>query len=360
MRKERVEKLREIMRRNKGDVAIINTWENMWYFTGLVEKYATGGSTLATFVLTEDEENMVVKEKGVESVELETSFQSPISIPREENLNNGLVEWIKEHFPKSRRILVDNISVDLYYLLAKTFKDVDPSFAIEIEKLRSIKSDDEVRIMRKTSEITVDAMKKIPELLKPGVTGREIAAEIEYYVRKRGADLTVTLARSGKLTSLWGVPPSDEKMMSGPFQLDLTIRYKGYYSDWARYYSVGKLDERLAKAARITLEAQNKAIEDVKAGVDASAPYRKAVEVYREYGLDGMQYGGIGHGIGIKTHEYPGLRAGSSAKLEKNMIVCVEPAIYFAGIGGVRVEDQYLVKEDGAEPLVSLEHETWK
>ncbi|TDQ41658.1 M24 family metallopeptidase [Aureibacillus halotolerans] len=223
-----------------------------------------------------------------------------------------------------------------------------------IEQLRQVKDDDEVKIIQEAARIADAAFDHVLNLLKPGVSEWSIANELEMFMRNQGAASSSfdTIVASGKRSALPHGVASTKRIESGDFvTLDFGAYYQGYCSDITRTVAVGEPSDVLKKIYNIVLDAQKQAVASIapgKSGIEIDAVARDLIskEGY------GPNFGhSTGHGIGLEVHEGPSLSIKGEEALAPGMIVTVEPGIYVAGIGGVRIEDDVLVTESGHQVL---------
>lgn len=223
-----------------------------------------------------------------------------------------------------------------------------------VEKLRLIKSPSEINILKEAAEIADAAYKHILTYVKPGLKEIEVANELEFFMRKQGAvsssfDIIVA---SGYRSALPHGVASDKIIEKGDFvTLDFGAYYKGYCSDITRTFAVGEPSDELKKIYAIVLEAQLRGMNGIKPGMTG----KEADALTRDY-IKAQGYGdyfghSTGHGLGMEVHEGPALSFRSDTVLEQGMIVTVEPGIYVAGLGGVRIEDDIVITENGNESL---------
>jgi Xaa-Pro aminopeptidase len=223
-----------------------------------------------------------------------------------------------------------------------------------VEALRAIKDEGELDIIRKTVALADAALAHIVEFIEPGMTEREVAWELEAYMRTHGAekvafDLIVGAGPNGAMPHH---EVSERVIGTGePIVMDLGARIAGYHSDLTRTICLGQPDERFTEIHDLVLRAQLAAEAAIRGGVVAGEADNAARQVIAEAGY-GEQYGhGLGHGVGLAVHEDPFIRQGAEEVLEPGMVFTVEPGIYLPDWGGVRLEDMVLVQEDGAEVL---------
>ncbi|KZE40135.1 Xaa-Pro dipeptidase [Bhargavaea cecembensis] len=225
-----------------------------------------------------------------------------------------------------------------------------------IEKLRMIKTDDELMTIRKAAKIADEAFDHILTFIKPGVTELEVSNELEFCMRRLGAAESSfdTIVASGKRSALPHGVATGKVIENGDMvTLDFGALYDGYVSDITRTIAVGEPSEELKKIYHIVLEAQQRACSALKPGMTGREADAVARDYISEHGY-GEAFGhSTGHGIGLEVHEGPGLSFRSDTVLEPGMVVTVEPGIYVPGLGGVRIEDDVLITEDGCELLTS-------
>jgi Xaa-Pro aminopeptidase len=223
-----------------------------------------------------------------------------------------------------------------------------------IEKLRLIKTESEIKILKEAADIADAAFKHILEFIRPGVTELEVSNELEFFMRKAGATSSSfdIIVASGYRSALPHGVASEKIIESGDFvTLDFGAYYKGYVSDITRTVSVGKPDEKLKEIYDIVLEAQLRGMAGIKPGMTGKEADALTRNFIAEKGY-GEYFGhSTGHGIGLEVHEGPALSIKSDIVLEPGMVVTVEPGIYIPGLGGVRIEDDTLITKDHNETL---------
>lgn len=223
-----------------------------------------------------------------------------------------------------------------------------------VEGLRAIKDGNELDIIRRAVALADAAFAYIVEFIEPGMTEREVAWELEAYMRTHGAekvafDLIVGAGPNGALphheVSERVIGPGE------PIVMDLGAQVAGYHSDLTRTICLGQPDERFTEIYDLVLQAQLAAEAVIRGGTVAGEADNTARQVIAEAGY-GEQYGhGLGHGVGLAVQEEPFVRQDAKEVLKPGMVLTVEPGIYLPDWGGVRIEDMVLVKEDGVEVL---------
>lgn len=223
-----------------------------------------------------------------------------------------------------------------------------------VEKLRLIKTDAEIKILKEAADIADAAFKHILDFLRPGKTELEVSNELEFFMRRAGATSSSfdIIVASGHRSALPHGVASDKVIETGDFvTLDYGAYHKGYVSDITRTVAVGEPDAKLKEIYDIVLEAQLRGMDGIKPGMTGKEADALTRDYITEKGY-GEYFGhSTGHGIGLEVHEGPGLSMKSDIILEPGMVVTVEPGIYIPGLGGVRIEDDTLITKDLNETL---------
>ena len=227
--------------------------------------------------------------------------------------------------------------------------------SVELDSLRQVKDAAEVNLIRTACEIADDAFEKILEVIKPGVREVEIAAELEYFMRRFGSEKAAftTIVASGWRGALPHGVASEKKICAGELiTMDFGATYGGYCSDITRTICVGKASNEQKKIYNAVLDAQLYGLEIITAGKGGKAIDEAVRERLTNAGYEKFFVHGLGHGVGLEIHEEPRLSKLSKCEsLLPNMIVTDEPGIYIENFGGVRIEDTVLVTSGKAEAL---------
>lgn len=241
------------------------------------------------------------------------------------------------------------------YNVYKSYKDKYPELdfvSIDgmIEDLRRVKTPEEIKKMQAAQDITDKAFSQVLKVLTPEMTEIDVAAELEYAMRKLGADGTAfdTIAVSGKASSVPHGTPRNVKLERGFLTMDFGARLDGYLSDMTRTVVIGKADDVMKKLYNTVLTAQVKAIEFLRVGVDAGEADKVARDIINAHPEFKGTFGhSLGHSIGLFVHEQPGLSPKSfGTKLFAGQVTSVEPGIYLFGKYGCRIEDMVAILEN--------------
>ncbi len=231
-----------------------------------------------------------------------------------------------------------------------------------VETLRARKDDDELARLRRAAAIAGEAFEATLPLVKPGAVERDLALEIEWRMRRAGAEAVAfeLIVASGPRSALPHGRADGRRLAAGEFVVfDIGARYEGYHSDMTRTVHTGRPDGEERLLYETVLEAQRRALDALRPGAAARAVDAAARSVIEAAG-HGRRFGhGTGHGVGLLVHEAPRVAPQSSEVLEAGMVVTVEPGIYFPGRRGVRIEDMALVAPGGAVALTSSPKDSW-
>lgn len=226
-----------------------------------------------------------------------------------------------------------------------------------IESLRMRKDPSELAQMRKAAILAGEIVEFGIGLLKPGIREREVAASIEYEMRRRGASGPAfeTIVAFGERAALPHARPTDKRLRKYELVvLDLGVILAHYCSDITRTVFVGRAPKRIRTWYRAVLEAQAAAIGVVRSGVTCGAVDAAARQVLARHKLDQLFVHSTGHGLGLEVHEEPRLARGQKKRLETGNVVTIEPGVYAEGFGGIRIEDDVVVHAGGREVLTRV------
>ena len=225
-----------------------------------------------------------------------------------------------------------------------------------IEPLRRCKSEEEIEAIRAAAAITDSAMEQLPHLVKPGISEREFAWQLERFMRDQGASgmAFTPIVAFGANSARPHHAPGDRELRTGDIILvDMGARRGGYNSDLTRTYFFGEAPDELFRSIfDIVLAAQTEALANIKPGIDSQEAHSLAAHVIAGAGYGEEFSHGLGHGLGLEIHEDPFLSPLRSPQtLVEKMVITIEPGIYLPGWGGVRIEDLAVVTRNGTECL---------
>ena len=319
--------------------------------------YLTGFSGASALLIPKNGENKVyVYGVNYEHAKTDLTEFSVEVVKRGENLMAKIAKQAEAI--NIRRLAVDALNIESWRILSKVFGnekmlETDHGF---IRELRGVKDAEEIELMRKAADLTSEGMRVACEKLVAGIREYELAAEIEYAMRKQGSQGTAfeTIVASGACSAFPHGGCSDKEIREGDLVVvDIGATYKSYVSDMTRTFVVGKPSEKHMKLYRIVKTAQDKAFEAIKPNVKAANIDGVARKVIADAGYGEYFVHGLGHGVGLEVHEPPTLSPDSKDVLAEGNIMTIEPGIYFVGYGGIRIEDTVLLQRNGAEKLTN-------
>lgn len=227
-----------------------------------------------------------------------------------------------------------------------------------VEGLRRIKDEAEIQAIRESIAIAEQAFERFRAEVRPGRTEKDLADALESHLRACGAASPAfpTIVATGRNAALPHYQPSREARLGDDDLLlvDWGASGRPYKSDLTRVLATGMVTPKFQEVYRSVLSAQSRAIRAIRPGVSAKAVDAEARQAIKEAGFGEFFNHGLGHGFGIEIHERPFLGREPDEPLEPGMVLTIEPGIYLPDWGGVRIEDDVLVTENGAERLTRL------
>lgn len=338
---ERVNKLQAQLGKNEIDALLVTKRENIRYLSGftgssgVIVITSNSASFITDFRYTEQANDQV---KGYDIIELDTS------------LIKSVADVVSRESIKRLGIEQDAMTVGQYRAYEKEVEAQLTETSGIVEKLRLIKDESEIKIMKEAAAIADAAYAHIQTFIRPGRTEREVANELEMFMRSKGADSSSfdMIVASGLRSALPHGVASDKVIESGELvTLDFGAYYKGYCSDITRTLAIGPISDELRQIYDTVLRAQLAGVEGIRAGITGIEADALTRDIIKEAGY-GEYFGhSTGHGLGMEVHEAPGLSFRSDTVLEPDMVVTIEPGIYINGVGGCRIEDDVVITEDG-------------
>lgn len=225
-----------------------------------------------------------------------------------------------------------------------------------VGRLRAVKDPEELSAMREATELISNVFEKVLKVIHPGVRETDLAAEIEYQMKRAGAagPSFETIVASGPRSAWAHARPTSKLLKKNELVvLDQGAILRHYCSDLTRTVFVGRAPSKVRQLYSAVLEAQTAAKRAIRPGIEAEAVDRAARQVLKKRGLGRYFTHSTGHGLGIEVHEVPRLGRGERTLLEAGMVVTVEPGVYVEGFGGIRIEDDVVVTSHGFEELTT-------
>ena len=276
-------------------------------------------------------------------------------------LTKEVTKWIKRLKLKRVAFEQNRISFDEHRQLAEAAAPARlHPISDAVEHLRRVKSSAEVAMIRASVQVNSAALYEALQRFKPTMTEIDLAAEIEYRMRRLGAEGTAfeTIVASAARSALPHARPTNNPIASDQLLLvDMGARVAGYCSDMTRTHVIGKLNPKMRRMYRAVLESQLAAVNEVRPGVTCAAVDRAARDVLRGFGFDKLFIHSTGHGLGLEIHEAPRVGRKERTKLEPGMVITIEPGVYLENLGGIRIEDTVAVTSSGCEVLTPTDKE---
>ncbi len=381
----RVEKLQKAMIIHSLEAILILQNADLFYFTGAIQQGAL-------YVPVEGEAIYLVRkdfararmESGLKEI---VPFKSPRDIP-------GVLADFGYALPKTVGMELDVVPVSVMQRFQKGLGECVISDATPlIRNVRAVKSDYEINILKDAALIVDKVCKRVPEILKEGMTDLELTAELEFVARKAGHQGLVRM-RGFNNELFYGhvfsgpdsaVPTYSDTPLGGiglnpsfpqgasyksirenePITVDFTGIFDGYIVDQTRMFSIGELPEKLARGYVDMVLIMNHGKEIAKPGASWGGVYDECLQMacdmgYQDHfmGSKGAQVSFVGHGVGVELDEYPFIARGfNDYELQENMVFAFEPKVVFPGLGAVGVEDTFWVGADGLKHLTFSNHE---
>jgi len=332
-----------ILKENKVDALLIYSSENRYWFTNFHSSEGYLLITKAKAILFVDGRYITDAKKNVKNVDKIVEFGDVFQLINQEIENYKIKNLGFE----------DEFIVYRQFLWFKNQLNVKLK-AVDLKKLRVIKTDAEIKIIKQACEITSKTFSDLVQLIKVEMSEKEIDALIYKLLLKNGADSYsfFPVVASGNRGALPHGPSTKKLIAQNDFlTIDFGCTYQGYCSDMTRTIAFNQPKQELIKIYNIVKEAQEKGIKAIKPGVST----KEIDAICRNY-ITAKGYGkyfihSTGHGLGIQVHEFPRVSPYCDYKLAENMIITVEPGIYIPNLGGIRIEDDILVTKNGYQIL---------
>lgn len=343
--KTRLDKLRAKLIEKELDAVLITKRENYLYFSSFTGSFAFLVVTKEAAVLMTDFRYME-----------QASMQAPLYeiVEYKNSQTAGLNEILRARNIKKLGFEDSNLTYEKYL---EFYNNLDVRKFIplgaSIESIRMIKDLHEINVITKAVEIADKAFEHILNYLKPGATELEIAAELEFKMKKLGAKAASfeTIVASGKRSSMPHGVASEKKLeMGDTITMDFGAVFEDYCSDMTRTVFLGQPGKEMVEIYNTVLKAQLEGLNGARAGLSGKEIDGMARKIIYDSGYEGKFGHGLGHGVGLEIHEEPRLSPLGSFKMEDGMVVTVEPGIYVNGLGGVRIEDMVVI--NGNKPIV--------
>ncbi len=342
----RIRTLQKMLAREKLDGFLVTSLTNIRYLCGFT---GSNGMMLVTrtkamfYTDFRYQEQIKTEVKGCSARVLERDLYASFPVEDLKNIRRLGVE--KTHLTLAR-----------FELLRQQLKKTKfiPCRDLVLE-LRRKKSPEELQLIIKAQRMTERVFRNILSLIKPGVTEKDLAMEIEFQFRRAGEPAFPVIVASGENAAKPHARPGGRRLRRGDcITFDLGCRIDGYASDMTRTVFLGSPDPQMRQVYEAVLTAQQEALEIIKPGVPCKLVDLAARDSLLRAGLAQFFGHGLGHGVGLDVHEQPSLAKNSTQTLESGDVVTVEPGVYIPDKGGVRIEDMVFLTRNGCLNLTSV------
>lgn len=337
------------------DAAIITSEVNLHYFTGFP-------CDNAWLIITREDAVFITDFRYTEAAQAKIGWCRVLELT---TLRETLGDAIAQLGVKTALIERQRVTLRQADGLAEAIAPAKilPSGALDdiIASLRDCKSESELELIRASQAVTEKAFNHILGFIRPGMTEREIALELEFAMRRFGAsrnafDLIIAAGENGSMPH---AVPGDRKVAMGDMiTIDMGAVVDGYHSDMTRTFALGKPCDEMVKIYETVLRAQEAAVVYLEnGGIGRREADAVARDIIYDAGYKGKFGHSLGHGVGLEIHETPNLAPSAVGELMPGNVVTVEPGIYVPGLGGVRIEDMVYITESSAINLTTITKE---
>lgn len=352
---ERIEKVKSRIQELEIEALLIVHIPNIRYLTGY-----TGDE--GTLLLSNDEVFLIVDSRYTEQAITECKG---IKVVEPKQAKEGLIETLNEIINSK---CIERVGFEKrympYYLYKMLTEKISQVRWIEtediVEEIRSVKNEEEIKLIREAVKIAEEALKETLELISTKLdrcSEMDIAAELEYKIKTKGADDIASsfIIVSGEKTAWPHGKPSHRKLKNGGFlTIDFGAMVKGYRCDITRTFGVGKISEEERRIYETVKKAQLEALERIKEGVPIKEIDLLVKKIFESYSYRQYFRHGLGHGVGLEIHEKPFISEFNNSHFQEHNVITIEPGVYIPGLCGVRIEDTIVVEKDKIKNLVSF------
>lgn len=347
--KERIEKIQSILKEGEG--ALVRSDANRFYLTGF-------HSSEGTLVVTPKRAVFLVDFRYIEKAR---SVIHHTEVVLMERLLAQVAEICKEDGVGRLLVETESMNLGMHSRIASALKEItvpadDNRLDTALTDARAIKTRGELANIIAAQQMTDETFSYIIERITPGRTEREVALDMEFFMRRLGSEGVSFdfIVVSGKNSSLPHGVPTEKKIEVGDFvTMDFGAIVNGYHSDMTRTVAIGRVDDDQRKVYETVLAAQTAGIEFLRAGVKGVDADRVARDIIYGAGYEGCFGHSLGHSVGIEIHEAPSCSPRCDQVLAAGTVMTVEPGIYLENRFGVRIEDMVYITENGCENLTA-------
>lgn len=348
--RQRLQRVREQLAEKRLHAFIVFNRASIRYLTGF-----TGSA--GVLVIGRDSEALLVTDGRYQLQAKEQTKGTGVKVTITRRYHRSVAEWLKRQRWRqvgfeSRYCTVAFLEAMREHLKGTAVRLVGVNEVVE--PLRAIKEVWEVERIREAAKMADTAFEHALKVLREGMTEKELAWEIEAFLRTHGAEAMAfpPIVVAGERSALPHGQPSDRPIRKGDLvTFDLGAVVNGYCSDLTRTIFVGRPTAEQRRIYRAVWEAQRRGMEALRSGVKARQVHRIVRDALKAHGLERFFTHGTGHGVGLEVHEMPAIGQHSRDVLQAGMVVTMEPGVYLPKVGGVRIEDLLWLTEKGAELL---------
>ena len=351
----RQERLRALMETRRLRLLLVTHLVNVRYLTGFTGSAGIVLVGMQQGILWVDPRYALQAQEQAEGVEV---------IVEKKGILKGAASWFRKNGVRESTFEASNLTCAQFEQLRQ---EAGHSFRLKpvgdlIEELRIVKDCGEIEAIRSAGKVTAQVYADVLPHVRPGVIEQDLAAEIEYRMRKEGAEGAAfeTIVASGPRSAYPHARPSSKALQESELVIfDLGAIVSGYAADMTRTVFVGEPNRRVRNIYSAVLKAQAGAVQALQDATPAGKIDSAARRVLAKHGLARYFTHSTGHGVGMEIHERPRLGKGETTRLRSGSVVTVEPGVYLEGFGGIRVEDTLLVGPGGPEVLTPASKENW-
>lgn len=358
MSKGRFQQLYTYMEQHQLDLVLLTSPKHVYFMTGFYtnphERFLglviplTGTPTLIVPALDRE---AATGASSVQQIVTHSDTQNPYEV-----LRSVLSSASKRFGLEKNHLTVNRYEEIRESVEAEQYVDIEAP----LREMRLIKTPDEIVRMKRAIQVVEDVLREGLKHVAVGVTEIEVVAELEYQMKKLGAEGPSfnTMVLAGEKSALPHGNPGDRKIKSGDLLLfDLGVYVDGYASDITRTFAVGEITQQQQEIYQTVLAANLAAIEATRPEVTLANLDQAARNVITAKGYGEYFNHRLGHGLGMDVHEHPSVHGENQETLRSGMVFTIEPGIYLPTVGGVRIEDDVLVTETGCEVLTQFPKE---
>jgi len=354
----RLNNLKSYLINNNIDIGMIMSPANVFYYTGFNSDPHERFMALVIDVQS-DETHLFVPALDVEIAQQQKVVKNITPISDEQNPYDVFKNTLKAKSAAKFGLEMKNVNVFTYNHLVDIYKqanfvDIQPF----VNSQRLVKSRSEIDKAQKAVDIIEEVLKDGIKKVEVGMTESDLVGELELLMRRKGADgpSFSSIVLSGEKSALPHGSPGERQLQNGDFLLiDFGVLKDGYCSDITRTFIIGEATEKQKEIYNIVLQSKTAGVEAVRSGVPLKTFDLAARKVIEDSGYGQYFNNRVGHGIGIEIHEEPSVHSQNDEIAEKGLLFTIEPGIYIPNFGGVRIEEEVYINEDGnVEVLTSF------